>query len=58
MKGVVTMTTTKLIEDGSNMCWAYGPAGMSDGVMTPRKKTLGVWLSVERGWLREPQDTL
>ena len=26
-----------LIEDGSNMCWTSGTAGMSDGVMTPRK---------------------
>ena len=26
-----------LIEVGSNMCWKSGPAGMSDGVMTPRK---------------------
>ena len=33
---------TTLIEDGSNMCWSSGPAGMSDGVMTPRKKTLEI----------------
>ena len=26
-----------LIEDGSNKCQIFGPAGMSDGVMTPRK---------------------
>ena len=31
----VTMTTTTLIEDGSNTCQASGPAGVSDGVMTP-----------------------
>ena len=31
------MTMTTLIEVGSNMCCASGPAGMSDGVMTPRK---------------------
>ena len=29
--------TPTLIEDGSNMCQTSGPAGMSDGVMTPRK---------------------
>ena len=28
---------TTLIEDGSNVCWASGPAGTSDGAMTPRK---------------------
>ena len=27
----------KLTEDVSNMRWTSGPAGMSDGVMTPRK---------------------
>ena len=33
----MTKTMTTLIEDGSNMCWASGPAGTSGGVMTPRK---------------------
>ena len=33
----MTMTLTTLFEDGSNMCWASGPLGMSDGVMNPRK---------------------
>ena len=31
-------TMTTLTEDASNKCWASGPAGMSGGVMTPRKK--------------------
>ena len=43
---------TTLIEDGPNMCWASGHAGMSDGVMTFRK-TSEICLSVERSWLRE-----
>ena len=30
--------TDTLIQDGSNMCWTSGPAGMSDGGTTPRKK--------------------
>ena len=34
---MMTITVTTLIEDGSNVCQASGPAGMSDGVMTPRK---------------------
>ena len=46
------MTMTTLIEDGSNMCWASGPAGMGDGVMTPRKAS-ETWIGVERSWLRE-----
>ena len=46
------MTMTTLIEDGANMCWAAGPAGMSDGVMTPRKAS-ETWIGVERSWLRE-----
>ena len=32
-----TTTTTTLIEDGCNMCHAFGPVGMHDEVMTPRK---------------------
>ena len=48
----MTMTMTTLIEDGANMCWASGPAGMSDGVMTPRKAS-ETWIGVERSWLRE-----
>ena len=46
----MTMTMTTLIEDGSIMSCASGPAGMSDGVMNPRKKS-EVWLNVERYWL-------
>ena len=34
----LTVSMTTLIEDGSKMCWASGPAGMGDGVMTPQKK--------------------
>ena len=41
-----------LIEDGSNMCWTSGPAGMSDGVMTLEKAS-EICLGVERYWLRE-----
>ena len=26
-----------LVEDGSSICLTCGPAGMSDGVMTPKK---------------------
>ena len=33
----MAMTLTTLIEDGSNMCWASGPVGMSDGVMILRR---------------------
>ena len=39
-----------LNEDVPNMCWASGPAGMSDGVMTPRTN---IGISVERCWLKE-----
>ena len=47
----VTMTMTTLMEDVSNMCWASGSAGKSDGVMTPRKKnTPDIWIGVERCW--------
>ena len=42
---------TTLIEDDSNVCWASGPAGMSDGVMTTRKKTSEIWLNFEHYWL-------
>ena len=34
-----TKGTDTLIQDGSNMCWTSGPAGMSDGVMTSRKSS-------------------
>ena len=34
-----TATMTTLIEDGSNMCWASGPVGMSDGVMEKHRKS-------------------
>ena len=37
MPTTMTMTATTLIEDVSNKCWASGPVGMSDGVMTPRE---------------------
>ena len=43
-------TMTTLIEGGSHMCQVSGPASMSDGVMTPRKKTSEIWLNVERYW--------
>ena len=42
-----------LIEDGSNLCWTSGLAGMGDGVTTPRKKHRTSGLGVERCWLRE-----
>ena len=50
--GLLTMTVTMstLIDDRSHTCLASGPAGMSDGVMTPQKKTSEVWLNVERHW--------
>ena len=38
-------------EDGSYKCLASGPAGTSDGVMTPRKAS-EIWFNVERGWLK------
>ena len=34
----LTMILTTLFEDGSNMCQESGSAGVSDGVMAPRKK--------------------
>ena len=48
----MTMTVTTPIEDGSNMCQASGRAGMSDGVMTPRKNigNLGSWLRRTSGY--------
>ena len=49
---IMTMTMTTLFEDGSNMCLASGPAGMSDGVVTPRKAS-ETWIGVERSWLGE-----
>ena len=45
----VTITMTTLMEDVSNMCWACGSAGRSDGVMTFRK-TSDIWIGVERCW--------
>ena len=33
-----TMTMTTFIDDVSNHCQSSGPVGISDGVMTPRKK--------------------
>ena len=34
----VTVTMTTLVEDGSNVCWASGLVGMSDGVIDNSKK--------------------
>ena len=34
-----TRIMTTLIEDGFNMCQTSGPAGVSDGVTTPRKSS-------------------
>ena len=56
-QGGATMTMTTLIEDGSNMCEASGPAGMSDGVMAPHKhlKSESVLSAVGSG---QSQETL
>ena len=35
LQATMAMTMTTRIQDGSNMCYVCGPAGMSDGVMTP-----------------------
>ena len=51
LKMTMTMTMTTLIEDGSNKSWASGPVGMSDGVMTPSKKS-DIRLKDERCWLQ------
>ena len=47
-----------LIEGGSNMCRTSGPAGMSDGVMTQRKKALEIWTGVERCCSEKSQDEI
>ena len=44
---------TTPIEDGTNMCWASGPAGKSDGCHDPREKGTDIWIGVEHSWPRE-----
>ena len=48
---MTTKTMTTLIEDGSKVCLASGPPGMSGGVMTLVQES-EIWPSVERYWLR------
>ena len=48
--------TDTLIQDGPNMCWTSGPAGMSDGGTTPRKSSghvIRCWALVAQGSLRK-----
>ena len=49
---VLLQEFARLIEDGSNTCWASGPAGMIDGVMTLEKATESC-ICVERHWLKD-----
>ena len=52
----VTVTVTALMKDGSNQSQSSGPAGMSEGAMTPAKKNPATYSAlVMRCWHAVPR---